>query len=92
MGTRTVTSGDSRNRCEGCGLQVAGGTAGCQAILDQLLALHFGNATYFGVHRLFIDTYGLQHPERYCASFKSLAGWSVAPICRSLSFRRAAGP
>jgi hypothetical protein len=34
--------------------------------MDEVLALHFGNAAYFGVHRLFVDTYCLQHPDRYC--------------------------
>jgi uncharacterized protein DUF5946 len=57
--------------CAGCGLAVAGGEAGCQAIFDELLARDFGDATYFRVHRLFVDTYALQHPERYCASAKS---------------------
>ena len=70
-------------RCEGCGLAVAGGTAGCQSIMDNLLALHFGDATYFGAHRLFVDTYALQHPDRYCASFKSLAA-HLSHLCWSL--------
>ena len=69
--------------CSGCGLTVANGSAGCQSIMDQILALHFGNAVYFSVHRLFVDTYALQHPERYCASFKSLAA-HLAHLCWSL--------
>jgi len=71
------------DRCPGCGLLVAGGTAGCQLIMDELLALHFSEATYFGVHRLFVDTYCLQHPDRYCVSFKSLAA-HLAHLCWSL--------
>lgn len=59
--------------CAGCGLRVAGGTAGCQALMDELLARDFSDVTYFRVHRLMVDTYALQHPERYCASAKSLA-------------------
>lgn len=59
--------------CAGCGLQVAGGTEGCQAIFDELLARDFGDVAYFRVHRLLVDVYSLQHPERYCASAKSLA-------------------
>ena len=60
-------------RCAGCGLAVAGGEAGCQVLLDGLWGLEFGNALYFRTHRLTVDVYALQHPERYCVSAKSLA-------------------
>ena len=74
---------DPTERCDGCGLAVAGGTAGCQHILDEILARDFTDAGYFGVHRMVIDTYSLQPPDRYCASAKSLAahltglGWLI---------------
>ena len=58
-------------RCGGCGSEA--GTASCQSIFDELLARDFSDATYFRVHRLLVDTYSLQHPDRYCASAKSLA-------------------
>ena len=74
---------ESAEICSGCGLVVAGGTAGCQMMMDEMLARHFSNATYFGVHRLFVDTYCLQHPDRYCASFKSLAA-HLSHLCWSL--------
>jgi hypothetical protein len=51
--------------------------------MDEILALHFGNAAYFGVHRLFVDAYAAQHPQRYCISFKSLAA-HLAHLCWSL--------
>src|SRR5262245_4109853 len=51
--------------------------------MDELSARHFTDATYFGVHRLFVDVYALQHPDRYCASFKSLAA-HLAHVCWSL--------
>jgi uncharacterized protein DUF5946 len=41
--------------------------------MDALLARDFSDVAYFRVHRLMVDTYALQHPERYCASAKSLA-------------------
>jgi len=66
-------AGGTADRCAGCGLAVAGGTAGCQAIFDELLARDFGDAVYFRRHRMLVDVYSLQHPERYCASAKSLA-------------------
>jgi hypothetical protein len=60
-------------RCAGCGLVVPDGTAGCQRIIDEIWAREFGGVSYFRVHRMTVDTYCLQHPERYCASAKSLA-------------------
>ena len=41
--------------------------------MDELLARDFGDFRYFRVHRLMVDTYSMQHPERYCKSAKSLA-------------------
>jgi uncharacterized protein DUF5946 len=66
-------SQETTERCAGCGLAVAGGTAGCQALMDELLARDFSDVIYFRVHRLMVDVYSLQHPDRYCASAKSLA-------------------
>jgi uncharacterized protein DUF5946 len=63
----------SLDRCSGCGLVVAGGTAGCRRIFDDLLARDFSDVAYFRVHRMFVDTYSLQHPDEYCASAKSFA-------------------
>lgn len=64
---------DELQPCDGCGLRVEGGTAGCQAFFDELIARDFSNALYFRVHRLMVDVYSLQHPARYCKSVKSLA-------------------
>jgi hypothetical protein len=66
--------------CEGCGVQVPGGTDGCHAMFEELLARDFGDARYFRVHWLVVDTYCLQHPERYCRSAKSLAA-HLAGLC-----------
>lgn len=59
--------------CTGCGWVAAGGTAGCQARVEELWARDFGDVRYFRVHRMAVDAYALQHAERYCASAKSLA-------------------
>jgi hypothetical protein len=59
--------------CEGCGWIVEGGTAGCRAAFEALLARAFSDPSFFGAHRLFVDCYCLQHPDDYCASAKSLA-------------------
>lgn len=63
---------ESTERCSGCGLDVRSGPAGCQSIFDELLARDFSDVAYFRVHRMMVDTYSLQHPDRYCLSAKSL--------------------
>ena len=63
--------------CGGCGRTVEGGTAGCRARFEALLARDFGDARFFSVHRMFVDCYCLQHPDDYCASAKSLAAHLV---------------
>ncbi len=65
-------------RCDGCGLAASGGARGCEAILHGLSARDFEDLRYFRVHRLMIDAYCLQHPERYCRSAKSLAAHLVS--------------
>ena len=63
--------------CGGCGRAIAGGTAGCRARFEALLARDFSDARFFGVHRLFVDCYCLQHPDEFCVSAKSLAAHLV---------------
>jgi hypothetical protein len=59
--------------CDECGWAGAGGREGCRERFEAFLARDFSDARYFASHRLFVDAYCLQHPERYCASAKSLA-------------------
>ena len=70
--------------CAGCGLRVAGGTAGCQAMFDEFRAREISElAPSYASTRLTVDVYCLQHPDRYCVSAKSLAahltgaGWAL---------------
>jgi hypothetical protein len=67
-------------RCQGCGRPVEGGTEGCRAAFDVLVGRDFSDARFFAVHRLFVDTYSLQHPDAFCASAKSLAA-HLAGLC-----------
>ena len=67
----------TEGRCGGCGRVVEGGTEGCQARYEALLARDYEEPAFFAVHRMFVDTYSLQHPERYCRSGKSLAAHLV---------------
>ncbi|MGZ3699647.1 MAG: DUF5946 family protein [Bdellovibrionota bacterium] len=61
------------DRCSGCGMGIEGGTAGCGEIFNAFLERDFSDPAYFRYHRMVVDTYSLQHPDRYCASAKSLA-------------------
>ena len=59
--------------CAGCGLLVVDGTAGCQAIFDAESARQYADWRFAGHHRMCVDTYALQHPDRYCRSAISFA-------------------
>ena len=63
-----------RGKCAGCGLEIAGGTDGCQALFDQFRLRESAElARDYASTRLTIDIYSVQHPDRYCVSAKSLA-------------------
>jgi hypothetical protein len=59
--------------CSGCGLAVAGGDEGCNALFQELTGRSFTDLRFGRVHRMVVDIYALQHPDRYCVSAKSLA-------------------
>lgn len=59
--------------CSGCGLAVSGGTPACRAIFDAYIAGEWTNPISYRYHRMFVDTYCLQHPDQFCASAKSFA-------------------
>ena len=61
------------DRCSGCGLVVEGGDEGCNARFQQLTGRSFGDVRFGRLHSMVVDTYCLQHPDRYCLSAKSLA-------------------
>lgn len=75
------TPDGASNVCSGCGLVVPNGTAGCHAIYDKLLVVDYSDAAYGQFHRMKVDAYCLQHPERYCISAKSLAAHLVGLCC-----------
>jgi hypothetical protein len=66
--------------CDQCGWAEAGGRQGCRERFEALLARDFSDPLFFRAHRMFVDTYCLQHPEDYCASAKSLAA-HLAGLC-----------
>ncbi len=59
--------------CSGCGLPVAGGDEGCQALFESVGLRGFADPRFGRLHRMVVDIYALQHPARYCISAKSLA-------------------
>ena len=61
--------------CPGCG--AAEGAEACRARFDSTIARDFGDARFFSVHRMLVDTYSLQHPDEHCVSAKSLAAHLV---------------
>ena len=71
-------------KCPECGAPVGGGEK-CRKLFDEVLAREFSNLLYFGVHRTTVDCYALQHPEGYCASFKSFAA-HLTGLCCAVEF------
>jgi hypothetical protein len=59
--------------CEDCGTVVAEGRAGCLKLFEEILAREFSDYRYGRIHRLTVDAYSLQHPDKYMRSGKSFA-------------------
>lgn len=81
--------GDAVNRdatgevCEDCGASAAEGRAGCLEIFEEILAREFSDYRYGKIHRLTVDAYSLQHPDRYMRSGKSFAA-HLTGMCAAL--------
>jgi hypothetical protein len=69
--------------CPECGAVVARGTEGCHQLFEDLMAREFSQPELFGVHRLTVDCYSLQHPGKYMVSRKSAAA-HLTGICWAL--------
>ncbi len=72
--------------CTGCGLIVEGGTDGCQALFDAETARAYADARFAARRRMVVDTYCLQHPDRYCVSAISLAA-HLTGVCVAVEHR-----
>jgi hypothetical protein len=70
-------------RCDGCGLAIDGGAAGCLALYQATFVLPGDIPTWVGPGRLAFDTYCFQHPDCYCISAKSLAA-HLGGLCWAL--------
>jgi hypothetical protein len=59
--------------CTSCGLAVAGGTEGCQRIFESIGLREYEDMRFARYHRIVVDLYAMQHPDRYGRSAKSFA-------------------
>lgn len=64
---------DTPDVCEDCGAAVEGGREGCLKLFEEVIAREFSDYRYGRVHRLTVDAYSLQHPDKYMRSGKSFA-------------------
>jgi hypothetical protein len=64
---------DAPDVCEDCGAFVEGGRGGCLKLFEEVIAREFSDYRYGRVHRLTVDAYSLQHPDKYMRSGKSFA-------------------
>ena len=79
--------------CDECGWRGARNREECRKRFEEYLARDFSDPLFFRAHRMFVDTYCLQHPDQYCVSAKSLAAHLVG-LCWVLEggARTAVGP
>ncbi len=59
--------------CASCGLAVAGGAEGCQRLFEAIGLREYEDMRFARYHRIVVDVYALQHPDRYGRSAKSFA-------------------
>ena len=59
--------------CASCGVAVAGGTEGCQRLFEAIGLREYEDMRFARYHRIVVDIYAMQHPDRYGRSAKSFA-------------------
>jgi hypothetical protein len=59
--------------CSSCGAAVAGGTEGCQRLFEAIGLREYDDMRFGRYHRIVVDVYAMQHPDRYGRSAKSFA-------------------
>jgi hypothetical protein len=57
--------------CPHGGARNVGGEGGCNDLFQEVVGREFSRPELFQVHRLTVDAYALQHPDRYMKSAKS---------------------
>ncbi len=71
--------------CPDCGAQGVAGREGCEVLFQALTGKAFSNVGWFALHRLVVDVYALQHPDKYCRSGKSLVA-HLTGVCVALEY------
>jgi hypothetical protein len=59
--------------CSSCGVAVAGGLEGCQRLFESIGVREYEDMRFGRYHRMVVDVYAMQHPDRYGRSAKSFA-------------------
>ncbi len=59
--------------CPACGALLPGSADGCELLFQELTSRDFQDVLYFPTHRVLVDCYAMQHPDRYAVSGKSFA-------------------
>lgn len=73
----------SEDRCPDCGAAVAGGREGCQALFDEVITVRaYSDPRMAALRDFALDTYCMQHVDRYCRSAKSYAAHLTRLCCR----------
>jgi Family of unknown function (DUF5946) len=101
-GTNVTLSGVG-SACDSCGLTIAGGADGCQRLFDSIGLREYDDMRFARYHRIVVDVYAMQHPDRYGRSAKSFAAhltglcaWlddeAVAPVVNAAVQRWLSGP
>ncbi len=59
--------------CPSCGVALAGGAEGCQRLFESIGLREYEDMRFARYHRIVVDVYAMQHPDRYGRSSKSFA-------------------
>jgi hypothetical protein len=59
--------------CASCGVAISGGAEGCQRLFEAIGLREYEDMRFGRFHRIVVDVYAMQHPDRYGRSAKSFA-------------------
>ena len=75
--------------CASCGLVVPGGSEGCQRLFESIGLREYEDMRFARYHRIVVDVYAMQHPDRYGRSAKSFAA-HLTGLCAWLENEKSA--
>ena len=73
----------SGSGCRQCGTPSVAGEDGCKLLFQEVVGREFSRPELFHIHRVTVDAYSLQHPDRYMKSAKSAVA-HLAGMCWTL--------